>query len=211
MARASAFLCLFMQLVIACCLRVCSVPFVALAICKAFLNSTAFTSHTWCHGRCPALVLLRGRGHFLVMDAGGSPFPHNNGANMDGGITVTAGTTCSTDSTGKSTIWGPNSTGSASGNSVIPSGGTSGTPVLQRCHFLELLLSVCSAMSESEADSHSCHSHDVEAEVSFCFPFRLTSFRRLCRLDSTLWRRSFLESSCSRKDLVFFTASWYLS
>ena len=57
--------------------------------------------------------------------------------------------------------------------------------------FLKLLLSICSALSESEVDSHSHHSRVVEAEVSFCFPFPLTSFRRSCNSDSALWRRSF--------------------
>ena len=28
-----------------------------------------------------------------MMDAGGSPFPHKEGASMDGGITIAAGTT----------------------------------------------------------------------------------------------------------------------
>ena len=105
LARASAFLCLFMQLIITCCSRVRSAPFVTLAICKVFLNLTVFMSHTWCHGHCPVLVLPRGQGHFPMMDAGGSPFPHNDGASVDGGIMVTAGTTgsgtaCATDPTG---------------------------------------------------------------------------------------------------------------
>ena len=62
-----------------------------------------------------------------MIDAGGSPFPHNDGASVDGGNTVAAGTTgsgaaCGTDPTGGSTVWGPNSISSASGNSVIPPG-----------------------------------------------------------------------------------------
>ena len=151
-----------------------------------------------------------------MIDAGGSPFLHNEGASVDSGITVTAGTTgsgatCVTDPIGGSTIWGPSSMGSVSGSSGRSPDGTSGAPVSRRHHFLELLLSVCSAMSESEADSHSCHSRVVEAEVSFCFPFPLTSFRRSWSSDSALQQHSFLESSCSCNDFVFFTASWYLS
>ena len=135
---------------------------------------------------------------------------------MDGGITVTAGTAgsgtaCVTDPTGGSTVWGPSSMGSASGNSGSPPGGTSGALVSWRCHFLKLLLSICSEMSESEADSHSCHSCVVEPEVSFCLPFPLTSFQRLWSLDSPLRQHSLSESSCSSNDFVFFTASWYLS
>ena len=201
---------------IACCSRVGSVPFIALAICKVFWNSTVFTSHALCHGCCPALVLPRGWGHFPVMDAGGSPFPHNEGASVDGGITVVVGTTgsgtaCTTDPTGGSTVWGPSSMGSTSGNSGSPPGGTSGTLVSWHCRFLELLLSVCSAMSESEADSHAHHSRVVEADVSFCFPLPLTSFQRLWRSDSALRRHSFSESSCSCRDFAFLTVSWYLS
>ena len=146
LARARAFSCLFMQLMITCCLRVHSVPFIALAICKAFWNSTVFTLHAWCHRRCPALVLPRGWGHFLMMDAGGSPFPHthNEGASMDGGITIVAGTTgsgtaCTTDPTGGSTVWGPSSMGSVLGNSGSPPGVISRALVSWRRRFLELL------------------------------------------------------------------------
>ena len=118
-----------------------------------------------------------------MIDAGGSPFPHKEGASVDGGITVTVGTigsgaACVLDPTGGSTVCGPNSMGSMSGSSGMSPEGTSGVLVSRHCHFLELLLSVCSAMSESEADSHSGNSRDVEAEVSFCFPFPLTSFWR---------------------------------
>ena len=160
--------------------RVCSVPFVTLAICRAFLNSNAFMSHTWWHGCNPVLVLQSGWGHFPMMEAGGSPFPHNDGSSVDGGITIAVGTVvssaCCSDPTGGSTVWGPTSMGSASGNSIIPPGGTSGTPVLRCCHFLDVLLSVCSAMSESMADSHSWHS--CVAETSLCFPLPLPSFWR---------------------------------
>ena len=83
LAQASAFSCVFMQLMIACCSRVRSAPFVALAICKVFLNSTALMFHAWCHGRCPVLVLPREQGHFPMMDAGGSPFPHKEGASVE--------------------------------------------------------------------------------------------------------------------------------
>ena len=143
-----------------------STPFIALAICKAFWNLTALTSHAWCHGCYPVLVFPRGWSYFPMMDAGGSPFPHKEGASVDGGITIMAGTAgsgtaCATDPTRGSTVWGPSSMGSASGNSGSPPGGMSSAPVSWHCRFLELLLSVCSAMSESEADSHSRHSHVV--------------------------------------------------
>ena len=124
--------------------------------------------------------------------------------------TTGSGMACVTDPTGGSTVWGPSSMGSASGSSGSPPDGTSGAPVLWRCRFLELLLSVCLAMSESEADSHSCHLHVVEAEVSFCFPLPLTSFQRSWSLDSALRWCSFSESSFSCRDFAFFTASWYL-
>ena len=46
-----------------------------------------------------------------MIDAGGSPFPHNEGASVDGGIAVTAGTTgsgaaCVTDLTGGKAPYG---------------------------------------------------------------------------------------------------------
>ena len=165
---------------IACCSRVHSVPFVALAICRVFWNLTAFTSHTWCHSHSLVLILPSGWAHFPVMYAGGSPFPHNNGASVDGSTTVMVGTmvsgACCSDPTGGSTVWGPISMGSASGNVIIPPGRMSSTPVSWCCCFQEVLLSKCSAMSESAADSHSCHS--CEAETSICFPLLLSSFQR---------------------------------
>ena len=118
--------------------RVCSAPFVALAICKAFRNSTALMLHAWCHRRCPVLVLPRGQGHFPVIDPGGSPFPHNEGASIDGGITVAAGTTgsgaaCVTDLAGGSTVWGPSSMASVLGSSGRSPDGTSGAVFLSSC------------------------------------------------------------------------------
>ena len=78
-----------------------------------------------------------------MMDAGGSPFPHKEGASVDGGITVAAGITgsgmaCATDPTGGSTVCGPSSMGSALGSLGSSPDGTSGTPVLWRRRFLEL-------------------------------------------------------------------------
>ena len=155
-----------------------------------------------------------GQHHFPMMDAGGSPFPHNDGASMDGGMMVAVGTivssTCCSDPTGGSTVWGPTSMGSALGNSIVPPGGMSGAPVLQHHHFLDVLLSICLAMSESVADSHSCHSR--VAETSLCFPLLFPSFWRWCSSDSALQQCSFLlELSCSCSDFVFLITSWYLS
>ena len=98
----------------------------------------------------------------------------------DGGMTVTAGTmvsgACFSDPIGSSIVWGPTSMGSASGNSVISPGRMFGRPVSRCRRFLDVLLSVCSAMSESVVDSHSHHSH--VAETSLCFPLSFPSFRR---------------------------------
>ena len=99
--------------------------------------------------------------------------------------------------------------GSVSGNSTIALGGTSGTPVSWRCHFLDVLLSKCSAMSESEMDSHSYYS--CEAETSLCFSLPLSSLQRWWSSDSTLRWYSFLESSCSWSNFVFLITSWYQS
>ena len=113
-----------------------------------------------------------------MMDAGGSPFPHNNGASVDGGTMVVVGTVvsgaCCSDPTGGSTIWGPTSMGSVLGKAIIPLSRMSGVPVSRCCRFLEVLLSKCSAMSESVTDSHSHHSH--VAEVSVCFLYLCPPF-----------------------------------
>ena len=188
-----------MQLIITCCSRVHSVPFVTLAICRVFWNSTMLTLHSWCHACSPVLVLPSRWGHFPVMDAGGSPFPHNDGASIDSGSGVAIGTVVSgafcSDPMGGSSILGPISSGSALGNAITPPYGMSRAPMLCCHHFLEFLLSSFSAMSESEVDSHSHHSCD--AETSLHFPLFLSSFLRWCSLNYALWRHSFSESSCS--------------
>ena len=210
LAQANAFSCLFMQLMIACYSRVCSAPFVALAICKVFWNSTVLMSHTWCHSRSPVLVLPSRRGHFPVMDAGGSPFPHNDGASMDAGakdVTGTAVAGASSDPTGGNSTLGPTSAGSVLEHAIIPLYGMSRVPVSHRCHFLEDLLSVHSAISESRVNFHSCHSHDVG--VSLLFPPVLTSLQRLSSSASALWWHSLSEGSFSSSDLTPLVASLY--
>ena len=57
-----------------------------------------------------------------MMDAGGSPFPHNDGASIDAGAKDVMGTMvagASSDPTGGSSTLGPTSTGSASENAII--------------------------------------------------------------------------------------------
>ena len=57
------------------------------------------------------------------MDAGESPFPHNDGTSMDAGAKDVMGTavaSASSDRTGGSSTLGPTFTGSASGNAIIP-------------------------------------------------------------------------------------------
>ena len=49
LVRASAFSCLFMHLVITCCSRVHSAPFVALAIYKAFWNCVFYEMYLKCY------------------------------------------------------------------------------------------------------------------------------------------------------------------
>ena len=57
------------------------------------------------------------------MDAGGSPFSHNNSASMDTGTKDVIGTTvvsASSDSVGGSSTLEPTSAGLVSGNAIIP-------------------------------------------------------------------------------------------
>ena len=97
---------------------------------------------------------------------------------------------------------------------IIPPYRMSGAPVLHHCCFLEPLLSICSAMSESKAESQSCHSH--EAGVSFCFPKVLTSLWRVSSLAlssvclvSALWQCSVSGESFSSSDFAFLVTSSY--
>ena len=125
-----------------------------------------------------------------MMDAGGSPFPHNEGASVDGGTEVVTSTVVSgafsSDLMGGSSVLGPISPGLASGNVIIPPYGMSRT--LVSCHrcFLELLLSYHSAMSEFEVDSHSRQLHG--AGISLCFPLVFASERRRWSAASALWQ-----------------------
>ena len=64
-----------------------SVPFFALAIRRASLNSGLSREHMCCHVFPPAHVFLSGLGNTPVTEIGGSPFPHG-GAILDmGGFT----------------------------------------------------------------------------------------------------------------------------
>ena len=64
-----------------------SVPFFALAISRASLNSGLSREHVFCHVFPPAHVFLSGLGNTPVTEIGESPFPHG-GAILDvGGFT----------------------------------------------------------------------------------------------------------------------------
>ena len=58
-----------------------------------------------------------------MVDAGGSPFPHNEGASVDGGTEVVMGTVVpgafSSDPMGRSSVLGPISLGLGLGNATI--------------------------------------------------------------------------------------------
>ena len=71
-----------------CSSRVRSVPFFALAISRASLNSGLSREHVCCHVFLPAHVFPSGLGNTPVTEIGGSPFPHG-GAILDvGGFTA---------------------------------------------------------------------------------------------------------------------------
>ena len=86
-ARAYAFSCFRARDIIMCSSGVCSVPFFALAINRASLNSGLSREHVCCHVLLPAHVFLSGLGNTPVTEIGGSPFPHR-GVILDvGGFT----------------------------------------------------------------------------------------------------------------------------
>ena len=86
-ARACAFSCFRACDMIVCSSGVRSVPFFALAINRASLNSGLSREHVCCHVFPPAHVFLSGLGNTPVTEIGGSPFPHR-GAILDvGGFT----------------------------------------------------------------------------------------------------------------------------
>ena len=86
-AQACSFLCFRAHNIIVCSSGVCSIPFFALAINRASLNSGLLREHMCCHMFLPAHVFLSGLGNTPVTKIGGSPFPHG-GAILDvGGCT----------------------------------------------------------------------------------------------------------------------------
>ena len=86
-AQACAFSCFRACNMMMCSSGVCSVPFFALAISRASLNSGLSREHVCCHVFPPARVFLSGLGNTPVTEIGGSPFPHR-GAIIDvGGFT----------------------------------------------------------------------------------------------------------------------------
>ena len=86
-ARACAFSCFRAYDIIVRSLGVRLVPFFALAISRASLNSGLSREHMCCHMFPPAHVFLSSLGNTPVTEIGGSPFPHG-GAILDmGGFT----------------------------------------------------------------------------------------------------------------------------
>ena len=86
-AQACAFLCFRARNMIVCSSGVRLVPFFALAISRASLNSGLSREHVCCHMFPPAHVFLSSLGNTPVTEIRGSPFPHG-GAILDvGGFT----------------------------------------------------------------------------------------------------------------------------
>ena len=111
---------------------------------------------------------------------------------------------------------GPTSMVVVSGNGIIPLAGSLGAACLHLCPFLKPLLSIHSAVSESNSDYHSRHLHDTGDAL--CFPNVLTSFLRLlssvlssnCFVSALQWR-SFSEESFSSRAFTLFVAFSYQS
>ena len=86
-ARACAFSCFKAHNIIVCSSGACLVPFFALAISRASLNSRLSREHVCCHMFPPACVFPSSLNNTHVTEIGGSPFPHG-GAILDvGGCT----------------------------------------------------------------------------------------------------------------------------
>ena len=86
-AQAYAFLCFRAHDIIVCSSGVRSVPFFALAISRASLNSGLSREHVCCHVFPPAHVFPSGLGNTPVTEIGGSPLPHGGAILNVGGFT----------------------------------------------------------------------------------------------------------------------------
>ena len=85
-AWACAFSCFRACNIIMCSSGVCLVPFFALAISRASLNSGLSREHVCCHMFPPARVFPSGLGNTPVTKIGGSPFPHRGAILNVGGL-----------------------------------------------------------------------------------------------------------------------------
>ena len=92
-ARACAFSCFRAHNMIVCSSGVRSVPFFALAINRASLNSGLSREHMCYHVFPPARVFPSGLGNTPVTEIGGSPFPHG-GAILDVGGFIWGSVVC---------------------------------------------------------------------------------------------------------------------
>ena len=86
-AQACAFSCFRAHDIIICSSGVRLVPFFALAINRASLNSGLSREHVCCHVLPPAHVFLSSLGNTSVTEIGGSPFPHGGAILNVGGFT----------------------------------------------------------------------------------------------------------------------------
>ena len=86
-AQACAFSCFRACNMIMCSSGVCLVPFFALAISRASLNSGHSREHVCCHVFLPAHVFPSALGNTPVTKIGGSPFPHRGAILNVGGFT----------------------------------------------------------------------------------------------------------------------------
>ena len=185
----------------------------ALATCRAFWNSGSEI----CRHLCAGLDFPSRWGSFPIMDAGGSPFPHGGSVDpvgMDSTIPIGRGKSgpsfpnfvCPINGR---TCPGPTSMGVVLGNGIIPLEGSLGAACSCLRHFLEPLLSIHSSVSESNSDSHLCHSHDTGEALHFpnvltSFWWLLSSVPSLDCLVSALQRWSFSEESFSSRAFMLF-------
>ena len=159
---------------IACCSPILSVRWTALVTCRAFWNSGSEIYHDLCLG----LDFPSRRDNFPI----GSPLPPRGSVESVGmcstipfGIGKSGPSSPNLVYPTNGRIWpGLTSMGLLSGGAIIHLVGSSGAACLHLCRFLEILLSNCSTLAESELDPHS-HQLHVSGEA-LCFPSDLTSF-----------------------------------
>ena len=159
---------------------VCSLPFFALAINRASLNSGLLMEHMCCHMFLPAHVFLSSLGNIPVTEIGGSPFP-NRGAILDVGGCSCSGVVCDPTTCDDAGI------SSSGGTDILVSSGKKLPYCMEGGNaslFFLCWLDLLEVVSDSESEKLNGLPQSISVHLS-CFCRTVSSFWKLMSLASS--------------------------